>query len=268
MSKRAILILVSLLVIGIVYGAGGGGGGSGGSSGPCTSDFFKCGVWSECVNGQQTRTCELTEDCENANDPKPDEAKPCQEKIVDEINLKCGDKTTLKERVMCRLNLTEDELRTELSLRYLPEECRVIENQTERQDCVNRYARLQVCWNKAIGEERFSCVREKLSLGNDISQEKANCNSKLNVERDGCFNDLRKKVYNMIKFRFYDLEERAEEMEKLGVNEDRIAEFVTNLELKKQVFNNAKTKEERKQIILDVRKLWVGFIRDAREQIK
>ena len=150
----------------------------------------------------------------------------------------------------------------------MPEECRVIDNQTERQDCVNRYAILQVCWNKAIGEERFSCVREKLSLGNDISQEKANCNSKLNIERDSCFNDLRKKVYNTIKFKFYDLEERAEEMEELGVSEELIAEFVTNLELKKQVFNNAKTKEERKQIILDVRKLWVGFIRDAREQIK
>ncbi len=72
----------------------------------------------------------------------------------------------------------------------------------------------------------------------------------------------------MIKFRFYDLEERAEEMEELGVSEELISEFVTNLEMKKQEFNNAKTKEERKQIILDVRKLWQDFIKDAKGQIK
>lgn len=67
----------------------------------------------------------------------------------------------------------------------------------------------------------------------------------------------------MIKFRFYDLEERAEDMAKEGMGAEgleAVADFVTAITQHKIAFNNAKTTEERKQVIQNVRIDWKAFL--------
>jgi hypothetical protein len=72
----------------------------------------------------------------------------------------------------------------------------------------------------------------------------------------------------MIKFRFYDLEERAEKLAERGADLNAVADLETIIESKKQAFNSAKTKAERRQIILDVHQAWQEFVNKVKDQVK
>lgn len=65
----------------LVFAAGGGGGGGSKNTPPpstCTQDTWECTNWSQCsLEGQQTRTCTLKNNCPTAETPKPTETQKC-----------------------------------------------------------------------------------------------------------------------------------------------------------------------------------------------
>ncbi len=162
----------------------------------------------------------------------------------------CADLLSMFDRVKCRLSLSPSERENELKVVYLPEECRAL--QEKRNKCIALYDSLQKCW-KFDGEARINCVKNEIRSG-DIKEEKNKCKD------DACLSTLKEKVYSLIKFRFYNLEEKAERMLEDGTDINIVSDFVTSIELKKQEFNSAKSFEERKKIILEVRDLWREFL--------
>jgi len=180
--------------------------------------------------------------------------------------LQCGDLPNVKERVKCRLSLSGSEREEEYKLRYLPEEC-LAQKGAQRGLCIARYKSVQTCWLQPVGDKRINCVKQEFKLGN-IAETKATCDQKSATAKAACIKDLREKVYNLVKFRFDDLEERAEELEEKGVSRDSVVELVTALETKKLEFNDKITIEEKKQVILSVRDEWKTFVQKAREEMK
>jgi hypothetical protein len=228
----------------------------------CTKDVWTCSAWSEScdIYGREHRACELSFDCPNAQTPPPPQSQPCQK-------LQCGNKSTLRERILCRLNLAPAGVARELEIQYLPEACRV-KTDKERKECIELYKSFRPCWAVKEGEERFSCARNVLKLGPSISQEVKNCQDKKGQQQVACKTELKEKVLYMIAFRFYDLENRAEELGNRGADLNAIADFETVVELKKQAFDKALTNAERRQIILDVRQAWQEFINKVKDQLK
>jgi len=215
-------------------------------------------------------TVVLTKEVPNAIVEKsiPEEKKELKKEIEDqEKDLKCVNLVSVKERVSCRLDLEEEELEQELKLQYLPEECRALSGSI-RGLCIARYKSVQTCWKFPIGDERISCVKREIKLG-DLQEEKERCNVKTGQEKALCINELKGKVYNLIKWRFYALEERAEDfMERGFVDKDLVVDFNVKIEENKRRFNEASTKKERKKIILDVRNDWKEFINIVRENLR
>lgn len=258
---KCLLILTLFSVsISIVIAAGGGGGGS--SPNFCDEDIYGCTPWSSCKSdGTRSRVCTITTDCDNVISLKPSEKESCE--YVSEIfaSLKCHNQEPMLERVYCRLGLDDEELGRELKIAYLPEECRVVRNEGKRDECILLYSRSQSCWQKPIGDERKQCLKDLLGV-NDILQQKLLCN-----EDDKCLDDLKKKVYSLIKFSFYDLEERAEDLYEEGlITREEAANIISNLEQKKVDFNLADSKEERKEVIVEIKIIWEKFINKLREK--
>ncbi len=224
----------------------------------CLEDVWECGDWTPSCNilGRHTRVCQKTFECESIVTNSPPTEKSCEK-------LQCGDKKKIRDRISCRLNLAPEGIDRELEIQYLPEECRVLRSKISQASCIARYKLFRPCWYIPAGEDRFVCARVALTLGPGLSDEVRNCSLiKTYRERSSCLNILRQKEYSMIKFRIYDLEERAEDLAlERGLDLDTIADLVTTIELKKQEFNNARTKTRRRKIILDVRKAWEKFIK-------
>ena len=137
-----------------------------------------------------------------------------------------------------------------------------------RQECINYYKSYQPCWQLPAGKERFSCARNVLKLGPVISDLVKECRGKTGQDQVQCKRELKDKAFDLIKFRFYDLEQRAEALGERGADLEVVADFVATIEQKKQEFNAATTKQERRQIILDVRQAWNDFIKKVKDQIR
>ena len=182
--------------------------------------------------------------------------------------LKCGHLSTVRERVSCRLKLGREEAYEDNEISFLPEECRALEG-GKQEKCIDKYNKTQRCWKFPVGDERIKCVKENLELKKSHKDEKLECRKLDGEEKGRCVQELKDKSYDLIKFRFYDLEERAEELKEKGVaNEDDVVELVAALEEKKIEFNNASTIKEKKRIILEVRKIWKDFVKKIREGAK
>ncbi len=229
----------------------------------CTDDAWSCGDWSATCDteGRQSRSCSLTSDCPSASTKPPEQFRPCEK-------LQCGTLTTLRERVRCRLRLTPAGLTRELQIEYLPEECREFPVGASRQDCIRYYRNYQPCWSKPVGEARFACARDVLEIGPTVRSLAQACREKTGEDRTTCTRGIQDKVFDLIKFRFYDLEQRAENLGERGANLDAVADFVATVETKKQAFNTANTTAEHRQIILDVRVAWRDFLNRVRAQIR
>ena len=255
--------IILIFLIPSAFAAGSGGGGSVKSAPACTEATWSCAGWEKCQkDGIQTRTCYLVDDCHNVNTPRPAETGSCA--YVSEMlaSLKCHNLATLKERVECRLGLSDADLKKELQIAYLPEECRALGNDAEKEDCILLYSKSQQCWSLPVGKERSSCLRKILDIVN-TKEEKQSC------KNPACFAAVKKKAYALIKFSFYDLEERAEELYgKNLVSKEKAIEIIAELEGKKTDFNQAASKEQRRQIILDAKKLWNEFVLSAKNSIK
>ncbi|TSC76302.1 MAG: hypothetical protein G01um101431_923 [Parcubacteria group bacterium Gr01-1014_31] len=183
------------------------------------------------------------------------------------IELLCSDLPALPERISCRLRLSETELARQQAILYLPEECRTLGDTTAREQCVSRYRQLQACWEFPVGPKRIACVKKILGV-EDLTAAASACAQLPANEQDDCRVTLRTQVYALIKFRFYDLEERAEDLVERGAPVARVAQFITAQEEAKQRFNLATTKTQRRAIILEVRAAWQTFIRDITPALK
>ncbi len=165
--------------------------------------------------------------------------------------LKCGGYLSIEDRVACRLQLREEQ-RDEYE-NFYPEECMAMK---DKEKCLNVYEAVQPCWMKAKGEQRISCVKNAVNVG-EIAGEKAKCAGLKEEMREDCLLLLREKVYAVVKFRLYNLEEEAEELlEKEYLSFADVRDFVVKMELKKSAFNAAQNKNARVKVLLDAREDW------------
>jgi len=165
--------------------------------------------------------------------------------------LKCGGYLGIEDRVTCRLKLTDEE-RNEYQ-NFYPEECMV---RKDKEKCLNVYEAVQPCWEKENGKERIDCVKDAVNVG-DVAAERAKCAVLSTDMQEDCVLRLREKVYGVVKFRLYNLEEEAEELlEKGYLSFEDVRDFVVKMELKKSAFNAAQTKKERVKVLLDAREDW------------
>ncbi len=161
--------------------------------------------------------------------------------------LKCGGYLELPDRVQCRLNLREEQ--ADEYENFFPEECRSWENQG---DCVSLYKAVQPCWKLAGGAARISCLRKIVLVGGDIRSAVRNCQGDAS-----CMQEVRNKVYTLIKLRLYNLEEAAEGLLEEGkVAKEDVVDFVVKMEQSKLAFNQAANTEERRAVILQARQYW------------
>lgn len=175
--------------------------------------------------------------------------------------IRCGNLGTARERIRCRLLLTHEELVAEQQLMYLPEECRLFAEDAARDSCTMRYKSFAPCWNSPAGEARFACARQALQLQRGVSAEAKVCSSIISIDdKRDCVEELRAKVLNSIKFRFYDLEKRAEDLLGRGASTDEVAAFIDFITQQKLAFNAAQTDAERREVILKVRARWKEFL--------
>lgn len=192
---------------------------------------------------------------------KPKEEKqPPQQQPQQQTGLLCGDKPSRRERVQCRLDLEEEEFKYEYNLRFLPEECIPLEGK-QKARCINIYQSVQQCWKFSQDEARVNCVKNQIKFKN-VREEIQVCVLLPPEERSSCIENVKENVYTIIKFKFYNLEEKAEELLEAGkVSQDAVAGFITDIEGKKIEFNNAATIAEKRQIIAAVTKLWKEFLK-------
>ena len=165
--------------------------------------------------------------------------------------LKCGGYLGIEDRVTCRLKLTDEE-RNEYQ-NFYPEECMV---RKDKEKCLNVYEAVQPCWEKENGKERIDCVKDAVNVG-DVAAERAKCAVLSTDMQEDCVLRLKEKVYGVVKFRLYNLEEEAEELlEKGYLSFEDVRDFVVKMELKKSAFNAAQTKKERVKVLLAAREDW------------
>ncbi len=268
--KQVLIVLTFLLMISFVHAAGGGGGGSGGGSESDLSINAPGQSISNNIKEDNAKTIKLSTGetySFTIRNLTGDEATFSFSGIditvffkdEQELDLNNDGTKDLKIHYLSYSGRTGRFVFTELGT--IPEEedkgeqeqqlscgaqatiqervqCRPLEEKP-KQVCIINYEAVQPCWKQPIGKERIQCVRERLQ---DVVQGN-------------------EQAYAVIKFRFYDLEERTEEFleKEKSTTEDTVA-FITALEQEKLNFNTAQTKEERKTIILNVRALWKEYV--------
>lgn len=179
-----------------------------------------------------------------------------REQSVEQTNqgnaLKCGGYLSINDRVKCRLNLREDE--EDEYENFFPEYCRAVDE--DQESCVATYRAIGTCWQFQNGPSRVSCVKQQLNLG-DIATEKAACDLFTGEEQRTCVDALTEKVYDLVEFRLYNLEEEAERLlDKNRLSQDAVVTFIVGIEGSKVAFHEAKTLQEKKAVIKDAQHAW------------
>ena len=188
--------------------------------------------------------------------------KPGEVSSEESVRYKCSTVSTMRDRIKCRLNLTEEN-----EYNYLPEECRALVNES-RVNCVANYKKSQSCWVSLRDTERFECAKSAFGLVGTVASQKAACDGLTGTNRSSCILKLRDRVDAVVKFRIYNLEEKAQSLMQKGlVSEESATDFVTAMEQQKQNYNEAKTTAEKKTIIIGVQGSWQEFITNAKRQV-
>ncbi len=171
----------------------------------------------------------------------------------------CSEYNTSKDRIRCRINLAEEN-----EYDFLPEECK---NQTGvlRATCVQSYKKVSKCWDEDSDSKRFECAKKEYVLEN-VANERAKCEALEN--HTDCKKELIKKVDTLVKFRIYNLEQKAQKMKEKGANEETVVDFITLLESKKLEYNQQISKEGKKKILDDIRSAWTQFVKQARSDMR
>lgn len=239
--------MLSLLLTSQVWALGSGTGAGTGTT-PATEE--------PADSGASTGSVPATTGSAN---PEAVETKPVENQTAPKVSTKgldgkkyCNDLEDLKERIKCRLQKNEAELKEELAAIYMPEECRAMEAGVGQGDCVSRYKSLKPCWTEDPGAERIACVKEKLGI-DKLMKAADYCKDKADV----CQAEYKEKVYHLITFRFYDAEERVEEWYEEGkLSLEDTVDFIAVVVESKVNFNKAKTKAERVAVIKNIQSEW------------
>lgn len=237
----------------------------------CTEDLWDCENWTPCAaNGTRARLCVLDVDCPDVESPLPIVIESCARPLPSPTKpaptprptptpsptpLGC-DLPEQDERIRCQLQATA----TPAILSYLPEECHAIEDSAAREQCFVLYREAQQCPTVPARNQRIACLKKIIGL-EDLAVATAACEQLPENERADCRITLRSRVYTLIKFRFDELEQRAKDLPQRGAPLEMIVPFILSIEDAKQKFNLATTKDERRAVILEVRKLWQEFAR-------
>ncbi len=215
--------------------------------------FVLPGIGPRCADPDPCNySCSQGQKCEVLNTSPPEVKCKTPEASVKET-YKCSGLTSKKERIRCRIRLDKEN-----EYNYLPEECRA-QSGNERINCTKAYKSVEKCWEFEKDQRRFECARNEFALRN-IADERAECEA-LGDNKSACLRNFREKVDRAVKFRIYNLEEKAERLMGKGkANESELVDLVEQLEQKKLDYNKARTKEAKKIVLQDVRELWKAFV--------
>ncbi len=225
----------------------------------CTGANWRCSDWHACnADGLQLRDCRHTNECPDQQSEKPEGARLCP-------TLQC-DQATLAERVACRLNLSEAGMARENQIRYLPELCRTMTDAAEQAACIAKYKSFDPCWSAAVPAERLACARTVLGVSSDVKTQAGDCDALPFKDRKACHASLLAKVSDLVLFRMYDLEERAEDARETGASNADVAILAVGIEESKVEFVKATSSQARKAAILNARTAWQAFLKATDSQ--
>ncbi|MEM2138134.1 MAG: hypothetical protein QW568_03535 [Candidatus Anstonellaceae archaeon] len=267
MSRTIVFLAVLLLAfsVGVAYAFSGGGGGDDRARGGDDGSLVTGAPPNPPADNPSGRMEKERRDNngmkERANERMAAKAKMMY-KLRDRV-LECGNESTVRERVQCRLKLAQKPYE---GLRHVPEECREKDSDDDRKECFELYDRVQPCRNLTTNEEKFACVRMRLNKTGNIASEFRGCQASQNPT--ACMALAKEKIHYEAKFKIYNLEHAAEKLMNRGVSNETITEFIVKLEQFKVDFDAASTKEEKKAVLEQVRAAWQEFKRAAIAEIK
>lgn len=218
----------------------------------CNESDYYCGDWGICEeDGRQRRTCQATNSCSGS-------AIPEQERICP--GLKCEHLDTIKERIECRLKLSDSEAKKEKKILYAPEYCRIEEGAQEKNICINLYWAFEKCWAMPAGNKRMECGMEESGYS-EFEDLKASCSEKSGTSRQACESELKEAVEHWMLFSLYELEFLAESlMENDRVNFDEVVNFDLYIEEQKAKIEESDKLTDWKKIVKDTKEAWEDFI--------
>lgn len=175
----------------------------------------------------------------------------------------CANLDDLRGRITCRMDKTEEALQIELTPEnYMPEGCRW-GSDTWREKCKVRYRQIHDHYELPLGAPRMEAIKADLGLEAKLKPMSAQCP---NNDAD-CQKTYRAKIEHLIVARFYDAEERAEELFALGkLPEEDLIELVALISEAKVAFYDATKSDDRvdlqREIIEDLRDEWNDYMND------
>lgn len=164
------------------------------------------------------------------------------------------------DRIRCRLSMSDDEIAQENSILYLPEECRALPKKNQAA-CIDRYKKLQTCWDKTDGPDRIACASDVLGIDGSLASDVEVCSAKTGPAQKSCINTLKTEIGNLAKFRLYDLSERAEDTRKPGSDINPVVTLVNTMETLKQQFNKTSSVAVQMQVLKKAQAAWKQFVK-------
>ncbi|MDO8554493.1 MAG: hypothetical protein Q7S22_06810 [Candidatus Micrarchaeota archaeon] len=186
---------------------------------------------------------------------------------ADYSTLPCSDKSTMKERISCQINLPEETIK---SVGYMPEQCNALATtfSTSKLDsCISDYKLYQSCLYFTDDVQRDSCIRPKLHLGTSTSIDVSQCNAKPGAYKALCLQNLRDNTYKLALFRMNVLSYKVEKMTELGFNKEDGLNFLVILEESKIKFNSAPSLIYKQSSVDELNSKWGQFKTSATKQL-
>ncbi|MBM3282500.1 MAG: hypothetical protein FJY86_04145 [Candidatus Diapherotrites archaeon] len=175
-----------------------------------------------------------------------------------EAGFGCQNQSSMAERILCRLGFPVTG-----QLDYQPEECRAKVLQGKL-DCYDFYESVQPCWLNETDGERLACARTAIGFSASIPTERARCETLNTANKVLCKQKLRANVDKLVKFRLYQLSQKALYFHQEGAPQNQIVAFIQYIEETKQSYSAAGTKQAKIDLIRQVQTKWREFV----EQIK
>lgn len=179
------------------------------------------------------------------------------------IDYACN-KKTLPSRIECILGLPDNEYAAKIY--HEPEECRLLKVNKSKMECQEKYRKFAICDKERLIFDMEKCAQKILGM-ESVEIEYAKCEKK-KVNKTECFESLRLKTYELIKYRIGTLEAQAIRLKNRGVLLSTIVETVVGLEEQRLLFDKAPNLEKRKQVIWEIQRIWGEFRKDSIVQVK
>lgn len=165
----------------------------------------------------------------------------------------CYELEDLKERINCRLNKTEEELEEEP---YSPEGCRT-RSEAWQEKCKELYTKIYPCYEKPVGDNRISCLKDEIGLPNKLKKLSDECET----QDPECIEAYTKQIVNLVGARFYDAEERVEDWFADGeIDQETTVDFLVFITEAKWDLYNAESNSERMEVVERVDEEWEKLV--------